>query len=274
MAGCSKDKATETIGAESARFTTTISNTRAHDTSWDDGDIVGIMVTQENTLVSRYRYNNQYNVDATNSTITNATDADLIYYPADGSVVHFYAYYPYNSQLSEVDQSYPIDISDQSEPKDIDFMEASTRNTEGYTIISSSVELTFSHRMAKLSMTLVAGDAVDLSDITAVKLVGFYDSATYNFVLNEFEGSSIKEISLTPYKDATSGIYSAILIPENAASHMVYFTTPNGDVPLDLTNYTLESGKHHSLTVTVSQTEATYDENEINNWETEYEGEL
>ncbi len=255
-----------------ASFTSSIEATRVSGTEWESGDQIGIMATSNNSILEEYRYNNCHNVsftDPSQGIFTAASQADQIYYSLDeADCIDFYAYYPYSATLEASEESYPISVADQSEPRKIDFMEASTRSdqSEGYNKNSGTVPLDFSRNMAKITLILKAGDGVELSDISAIAFEGFYTSATYDFVANafvEFDGNSV---SITPY-DAGNDTYSAILIPENAASHMVYFTTPHGEISIDLTEYTLTRGHHLGFTVTVSQTAATYEQNTINSWD-------
>lgn len=252
-----------------ATFSSSIT-TRVSGTEWEEGDEVGIMVTSENTLLNSYHYNNHHTVSFTDpeqGIFTPATDLDQIYFSVEEDVyVDFYAYYPYSERLVEEEQSYPIDIVDQTSPKAIDFMEASTFGGDSYNKNSGTVELAFSRNMAKISMTLKAGTGLSLSDISAVRLEGFYTTATYDFPTNSFTALGGDSTDITPYS-AGDNSYSAIVIPENSASQMVYFTTPHGDVPLDLSSYTLAKGEHLSFTVTVSQTVATHSTNPINGWD-------
>lgn len=255
-----------------ASFTSSIEATRVSGTEWESGDQVGIMVTSSNSILGDYRYNNCHNVSFTEPSqgiFTAASAADQIYYSLDESdYIDFYAYYPYSATLESSDQSYPISVADQSEPRKIDFMEASTRSdgSDGYNKNSGTVPLDFSRNMAKITLILKAGDGVELSDISAITFEGFYTSATYDFPTNTFVEFGGNSVSITPY-DAGNDTYSAILIPENAANHKVYFATPHGEISIDLTEYTLTRGHHLGFTVTVSQTAATYEQNTINDWD-------
>lgn len=271
MAGCTKDEATNPEENLAAAFSSSIAETRVSGTSWESSDQIGIMVTSDNDLADGYQYNNRHDVTFTNAkqgTFVPASDLDQIYYSLDEDErVDFYAYYPYKSSLSASSQTYSISVTNQATPRNIDFMEASTRDdgNDGYNKNSGTVALEFSRNMAKITLTLKAGDGLALSDISAVRFSGFYTSGTYYFPTNSFRSVSGNSTSFTPYGSGSS--YSAILLPRNATSHMVYFTTPNGDVPLDLSSYSLSAGRHLYFTVTVSQTEATLVSNDIIGWD-------
>ncbi len=268
VAGCTKESSRGANDGIAPSFTSSIS-TRANGTEWESGDQVGIIVTFDNAMLEEYRYNNLYNVSFTDpeqGELTADSADDKIYYPIDEEqYVDFYAYYPYSASVTAANESYAVSIADQSSPKAIDFMEASTRDSGGYNKYNQSVPLTFSRNMAKISLQLKAGEQVDLSEITAVRLEGFYTSATYALTTNSFGNLAGEDVAITPYIEGEN-LYSAILIPENATSHIIYFTSSLGDMPLDLSSYTLEKGEHSYFTVTVNRSEASYQVNKIADW--------
>ncbi len=269
MAGCTTESESSSTESLAASFTSAI--TRVSGVEWESGDQIGIMVTSNNVALENYRYNNLHNVtftDPEQGVFTPDTEADRIYFSVDASVVlHFYAYYPYSAELVEEEESYPIDVTDQSVPKKIDFMEASTRDTEGYNKEDDTVVLNFTRNMSKLTLSLVAGSGLELSDITKVWAEGYYTTATYDFVNNIFGDFAGEDYALELY-DEGSNVYSAILIPENyAGERMIYFTTANGDIPLDLSAYDLTRGENRVFTVKVSQSVATYVGNSKEDWD-------
>ncbi len=272
VVSCSKDSATTKIEFSSVpvMFVSSITETRASGTEWDGDDVIGIMVTKDGSFVSDYRYNNKHNVvigsDAEQCTFDAESLLDQLYYSVDEDyTIDFYGYYPYSADIVEADMSYPIDVADQTSPEDIDFMDAVTE--VGYSKSSDMVSLTFGHRMAKISLELKAGVGIDdVSEITAVRMEGFYTTANYDFTSFSFVDLGGESVAITPLKDATTGVYSAILIPSNAATHKIYFTTTDGDVALDITTEQLVSGQHSYYTVTVNRTFPTYETNIINGW--------
>lgn len=273
VTSCAKDDSSGGSDSLAVSFTTSISS-RVSGTEWETGDMIGIMVTSNNSILTDYRYNNLHNVtftDPKQGIFTAATELDQIYYSVDESVmIDFYAYYPYSDELVAEDECYPIDITDQSTPTKIDFMEASTLGSGGYNKLSDDVALEFSRNMSKITLILNPNDGVELSDITAVRLEGFSTEAIYDFTTNKFRDfSGYDTDTITPYY-VGENTYSAIVIPEEATNHKVYFETKNyGDIPLDITDskFDLDKGEHISLTVKISQTAASYTENDIYGWE-------
>ncbi len=269
VVGCAKEEQSGGGDSLAASFTSSIT-TRVSGTQWDEGDQIGVMVTTGSEPHANYRYNNLYDVSFTDpkqGLFSAHSMVDQIYFSVDeADYIHFYAYYPYNADLVESELSYPVSVVDQSKPKLLDFMEASTASTEGYNKDSGTVALNFTRNMSKITLKLKAGTGLELSDITAVRYAGFSNSATYDFPTNTFGSLAGSDVEITPL-DEGDNIYSAILIPENTAKHTIYFTIKNGErVPLDLSEYTLSKGDHYYFTVTVSQTEASSELNGIVGW--------
>ncbi len=273
MAGCTNDDSSSSDSLE-ASFSSAI--TRVSGVEWEDGDQIGVMVTSDNQLLGTYRYNNLYNVtftDPTEGIFTADSNEDKIYFSMDEEeYIHFYAYYPYSTDLVEAEESYTIDITDQSVPKKIDFMEASTRDGDfvGYNKSNNgAVALNFSRNMAKITLELTAGDGVTLSDITRVRALGYYSEGIYSFASNAFTPDEGNVVGFNFYKESETR-YSAIMIPaqyEDGVNQRIYFDTPYGDVPLDMSAYDLERGVNKLYNVKVSQTEATCEGNEIYDWQ-------
>ncbi|MFR9652068.1 MAG: fimbrillin family protein [Rikenellaceae bacterium] len=271
VAGCSSEQegTTTSTGSDgSAIFSTTIS--RVGDTQWESGDQVGLMVTKDNAIydAATYKYNALYDAAPDGSLTPNAGDPDnKFYYPLDGTDLDFYAYYPYSELLNATDESYPIDLSDQSIPTKLDFMEASTRgNGVTYSKSNPNVSLTFNRRMAKLTFIVEAGEQVELSNITSISMEGFYTEASYSMSENSFELID-NVMSITPYEGASS-TYSALLIPmeeangdaitEHESPCVIFYTDLgvecNDTVTWVLGDYDiiLKAGQHNIYTVRIN----------------------
>lgn len=291
MVGCQKEGGVEETpnqgDAKVVSFSSQIA-TRASGTDWESGDVVGIMVTRDNAIMEDYKYNAMHNVDVSNGTTLCSFNPEslehTLYYPIDSTeTIDFYGYYPYLATLSIDDQTYPIDVVDQSEPTTLDFMEASTILTkpEGYSSSSEeAVTLSFTRRMSKLTFVITAGDGLELEDITAITLKGFYTTADYDFPTNEFTNIAT-EVDITPYQNSDD-TYSAIVIPTKDSdqevytptSHTIVFTTTSGDVEWDITDVDLNAGAHRIYNVTVASTPLVSGGNEISEWDEEDGGSL
>lgn len=262
-----------------ATFTSAI--TRASGEAWEDGDKVGIVVTDTSQPLSGYKFNALYNVDASTSEFSADTELDKFYYPMDGSSVHFYAYYPHSTAVNATEASYPVNTAVQSVPKSLDLMEASTKGGDGYSKASGAVALQFNRRMTKLTFTLKAGASVDLADISTISLEGFYTTASYDFASNSFKTVG-GVASITPFAETTANTYSAILIPTHdgdvaVTAHstpQVKFVMADGSIIYwALDGETLKAGDNNSYNVTIAQLEVTTT-SDISPWNPEAEDDL
>lgn len=125
-------------------------SSRAYDATWESGDEIGVFMVEAGTYTI---VEGQQNIKYTYSTNSGFTSKTPIYFPANGSTVDFIAYYPYQETIDQ--DGPPIDISDQSSQKDIDFMyaQALSRNKN-----TPKINLVFSHKLAKIEVKLEQGD--------------------------------------------------------------------------------------------------------------------
>lgn len=259
LSSCSKQEGQQTVQRVGATFTSGISS-RAYDRTWEQGDQVGIYMvnydqtTGEATPEQQY-CNTLHTIRSTGEAARLSSDSTM-YYPIDGSEVGFYAYYPYTDQISE-DHKYTINVSDQSVPSRIDFMESS--GNTGYSKTSSEVSLVFVHSMAMLSFDISMGTGMEnevVEDIT-VSISGIPTVADYDFATNEFQDLRESSTSFAPYTLSEGKSYNAILfpmtLPEGAT---VTFHTSVGPLDWDVEGLDLHFGQNYSCPVTLNRTEA------------------
>lgn len=262
MSSCSEsEQGREVVGDLKATFSSSVVS-RVYDTSWEDGDEVGIVVLDEGLVVSSsHPFNARHEVSSSGE-FTPYDNANTIYYSVDPNErINFYAYYPYSESLSTL--NYAVDVADQSVPTEIDFMEAYSDG--GYNCYSGTVAFTLFRRLSKFTIKLIAGEGFDdLSCVTSVRFEGFYTTADYSFESRLFSNLAKIE-SISPYNEESSYIYSAILIPTDAGSYSmgadnrVVITTTLGEVIWELYDtendtdlgIELKAGSEHTYNVTI-----------------------
>ncbi|MFI3269749.1 MAG: fimbrillin family protein [Rikenellaceae bacterium] len=291
LAGCSKETGDTSGRIEGAATFTSSIVTRVTADEWESGDQVGIFVTDaegddlyNNTnSVDIYKYNALYNVDEATGDFSADTALDVHYYPVDGTALNFYAYYPYCSTLDVADNLYAVDITEQSTPKLIDLMEATTKeDLTTYTKDDYSVEFTFNRKMSKITFEIVAGTGMDLTQITSIELTGVYTTANYELANNTFSSFGGETTGFAPYTEVAANTYSAILIPTHSADgvdtiagaytsgeiifHTTYGVESNDTFTWALDSETFNMGKNHIYTIKVNRTAAEFETNVINDW--------
>lgn len=158
----------------------TPNSTRTSETVFNVGDQIGVyMVYAGEFLLEEGNYaTNQLYVAQENGVLT--ADFPIRW---SGSALNFFAYYPYSpTPIPDVRRYAFTANQDQSTPEAYaksDFMAASNLNVG---VTGESVPLVFEHKLAKIVVNIVKGNAdVDLSK-AKVKILGTINKATVNLV--------------------------------------------------------------------------------------------
>ena len=238
MASCSSDEnGLDTAnGRVAVEFSANVgvTQTRAIDQKWSTTDAIGIfMVKQTAALmqdnISQKAENIRYIVDGT---ITNGFKADgtTIYYPMNGDLVDFYAYYPQGTVTNNAtsgNYEYALNVANQSEQEKLDFMYS--KNVKGRSKTSKEVALSFYHQLCKVKLTVVVGNGVgddDLKNLT-VKVNSQNTTATFDLTAGTVEESSTAA-DITLNKQSDVYVYEAILLPSTDTSRIFEFNLNNG----------------------------------------------
>lgn len=181
-------------------------NSRAHDTSWEANDVIGLFM-----LTSSDKNVTERNIPY----ITSKGDGYFvsqntpIYYPEDNSTVDFIAYYPYNEETSEY-TSYTIDLSNQTRQNAIDLMTAV--NLTGRNQTSPQGNLQFKHLLSKLVLNLKSTSGNSLKGLKA-SISGLKVKGTANLAEGTITPSGeTTTFSLYINEEATQA--EAILLPQ------------------------------------------------------------
>lgn len=184
-------------------ISTTRGITRAHDTSWDDNNEIGVFTTVAGSGSSSenpYQITNSGSQADSNIKYVIATGGNTydgtkeepqrydykgftasdgaIYLPADGSDVDVYAYYPWTSGVSAsspLSCTIPTDQTLENQ-KAADVLMAKALSSESVIDIDhTTAKLLFHHILSKVIIKVIAGvgySAADLSGRTSVKIQG------------------------------------------------------------------------------------------------------
>lgn len=204
------------------RFKSTISkaedaypNSRASNAIWSKNDAIGIyMIKSDGKIPGDILSENKRYITESESKagyFTPANDNEAIAYPEDYSNVDFVAYYPYKESL--IDHQYPIDISNQILPEDIDFL--FSNDTKKMNRGNSDVPLQFNHMLSKIVFTISADESIDLSGL-AIKIKGTKTKGSFDLAKSDLlaDDNSVKDILANVSTDGKTA--EAILIPEES----------------------------------------------------------
>lgn len=255
MVSCSSDESLIQNPVDNViTFTTNV--TRASGTAWDANDKIGVyQLTENGGLSASGEGQNRTYMTVDKATFVPASTSDALTYPKDGSKVKFVAYYPYQAGLQS-DMLYTVNIADQQTPSNIDFMYAPLTNAYS----SGSPVLTFSHKLAQVSVTLTSTDGKDLSDVKVV-LQQVPTTVRYDVLNGAFKepASSMADVQMYHASGTTTSTFTAFLIPGTYADGVKMVISDGATVskPVTLTKgeaavTTFTSGNNYTFTAKVS----------------------
>ncbi len=232
--GCTKDVDVDSVGTP-LTITSNIA-TRAEKTGWENGDAIGVNVTTTTPVT------NEKFTTTGNGVFTSETK---IYLPTSDAVTLF-AYYPYVDDAAKI-TAYPIDLI--ADPIDL----LSVKKT-GVTASTADVDLTFEHKLSKISLEIEAGNELTPADLEDLKVIisGTKTTATFDLEGNTVaDQNTPADITLTTAADGLTS--SAIIIPQSLEDVTLDFATKScGTFSASLTNTTFAVGTEYTYKVTIN----------------------
>lgn len=255
-----------------AEITATIGDsgmTRAGDTSWTEGDKIGITTTFGAGMKP-----------SVNILYTTAKGDGVF----EGEVIYIYnpmslsAYYPFSDEVgtarSTIEASTDADYQTKENHPKIDFLYASKT---GITTDDPKVKLTFSHQMSKLTLIFVNGSGMEVSKIASyqidgLKLDGVFDTSTGECAAKST--TNPRALSIVPDEGSVKNevaLPSLILFPQ-AAEAVTLTITDNDEQTykcnLTFDNNRIEFGNNYQFTIKVNKSGLTVDQSTISEWVT------
>jgi hypothetical protein len=238
----------------------TMVQTRVDGSGWATGDPIGVyMVANTTNTIAESAENIQYiakGAGSGNIDFNVVTAEKTIYYPVTTpNKVDFIAYHPYQPTLTN--WMYKVDVTTQTSQTVIDLLWAKANNGGGgYTkTTSAAVPLNFTHRLAKLYLTVSAGNGVTSLNGLQVSINGTNTKADCDIKTGALINESTPA-NIIPLKNASAYQYEAILLPANlGASHTVTFTIGNDVYTWKISDSiaTLVSGKKYNYAITLNK---------------------
>lgn len=270
LAACNNDN-NDVDEPVAAQITATIGKnalTRASETSWANGDTIGI------TMSGRYT-NMKYITESENGEFTGAT----MYFKNKTEPVTITAYYPYTGTEGQtpavIEASTSVGHQTPEEQPKFDFLYAVKENVTG---AEPNVNLAFSHRMSKLTLIFQEGNSgTDISKLTSYTIDGLKLEGTFNpstGVCAAKADAAAAPLSVTlPEGTVTNGeaLPSLIVFPQTVGKvTMRLHDSQNQDYACEL-NFGTDSivaGNNYLYTIKVSKTGLSVNAS-ITNWKPE-----
>lgn len=265
-----------------AKFTGVVnsgSQTRLSDDKWGEGDAIGIyaFLSPEE---EEGEYSDIFDGNANLKFVTSDGEGNFtstsgeIYFPTEGTL-DFIAYYPYKKDINN--NTYPIDISNQSNFGDIDLL-YSNNATGVSNEEANDITLEFNHILSKLRIEISSGANIESLEGLSVSIAGVVIEGTFNLLskeigLNDESKGDIKPIIKA---EGEKQIITALLIPgQDLANTTITFNVAGHTIPWTPSEKILESGKEHQYKIKLSATDATViGSATINGWKPEEEGDI
>lgn len=230
--------------------------TRATETAFEDGDKIGLFVVNRNAdgSAAPLKPSGNYvdNMLYTYSTTWNA--ATTIYWKDEVTHADFYMYHPYSQTVASVD-AMPFDVTaDQSNVAAYKASDLIVGSTLDVRPTASVVNIPARHVMSQVEIKLKAGDGFTDSSLAAsnvsVRMNNLVCSATISLGTSDITAGRTAG-SVIPYKDGD--VYRAIVVPQTVTSSNFITVIVDGNEYNLSKTITFVSGKHHTLTVTLSK---------------------
>lgn len=183
--------------------------TRAAETSWTDGDCIGV------TVVSGSEINIQYQQSGTSGTFTVVNEDDAIYMKGSTGVT-LNAYYPYTGENGTSPGVIAVNTGSANQTSvtqpNIDFLFATAQGSR----TNPAVDFRFDHKMSKLIFVFLADEGVTLSGIkytlAGLSLNGTFDTGTGNTLA----GTSTTDLTMNVALPGSGSMASSlILLPQD-----------------------------------------------------------
>lgn len=212
LASCSSENdGPVTPGSSDApRFSATISasQSRAFDTTWENGDAIGISCVTDGKTYTNVAYSTTG--DGNFNIVTPGTE---IYYP-DNNEVTFTGYYPYTANTA----SYGADTWNQANQKSFDFLWAQATGKKS----APNVAFSFAHKMAKVNITIKKGADVSFEEVKAavLSLEGFRHEGSFNVA--DGSATATGNASIFDFANAATDDHNAPLKVDETAETVTY----------------------------------------------------
>lgn len=241
-------------GNGKAQFTSSIGGTpttRVTGNTWDSKDAIGVFMKQGTGLSNVLASNKKYTTEGNGN--FSGDGSEVINYPDTGSV-DFIAYYPYTTNLSGT--TLPVSVATQTNLSAIDVLYSN--NATGLSKTSGTTNLNFAHKLAKIELTVKAGNGVADVNGLSVAYKNVNTTASLDLATGTLSGAAApKDVTAKITAKAPGQFVEAILLPGDYSAKTVVFTLASGTYTWTLpASTTFDVNKKYTFDITL-QTSST-----------------
>lgn len=242
-------------------------SSRATNSSWGNGDKIGITMIGQNS--TRYS-NKKYTTEKGDGKFTGAT----MYFENKKDALTITAYYPFtgneNVSPDPIKVSTTADCQTAEKQREFDFLYAKEENVTG---ADPNVNLKFSHKMSKLTLTFKNGDDTDVSLITSYTIEGLAHNGTFNPMTGECipdPDSSPEVLTMKPTVEDGKSLPSLLLLPQSCGDVKLKINDSQIQeyvCSLNFEDSCIKEGYHYQFDITVNKKSLTVNNHSITNWD-------
>lgn len=261
MAGCSKND--DVIVPDEGLMQITAlhpSATRATATGFEDGDKIGVYVTDyAGEVASPLQISGNWanNVEATYDGTSWSLSKNIFW---SDNKMDVYGYYPYMTPTSIELQPFAVALDQSTEGVDgelggyeaSDFLWA---KTSGVTKSNGNVALAFKHRCSKLIVKLVKGEDYDGDFPSSAELFihNVVPTATIDFTTGAVVKDVFGEPTTIKARKVDNGTYEAIIIPQRVTSRRPFIELIANNISYLLEDtFYFKAGTQHTISLTIN----------------------
>lgn len=244
--------------------------TKQLNSSWEENDAIGVFMIQNETLINEET--NKKFITSGDGNFFNDGEDNEMHYP-NNSTVDFIAYYPYSDQLL-TDYIYPINVTDQSNPSNIDFLYSDNAKQHS---VGNIPYLNFHHILSKLKVIVKAGKEVESLSNLKLSISNVNTLATYNLLSKDFtiNTNNAEQITFNNISHTEKQIIAeAILLPSDKRDReLIFKLNVNNEVKMfrwNMSHMEFKSGYQNTISFILDNEEDNnlqFEGNTINPWE-------
>ena len=233
------------------------SQSRATDDSFENGDKVGLYVSNyANGTPSTLKTTGNHvdNAMFTNNSSTWGSNEQL-YWKDNTTSADFYAYYPYQAEISDVNECQFSVLENQSTIENLQASFFLWGKVEGQTPTESPISIETNHLMSSLRIYLEFDEAMTEEEKEIYNIRDIRISAKTNATINLADGTVTatgSKSKITPFDEVDC--YRIILVPQENISISLYAYDTEYTLDSDIT---LQPNTHHKLTVSIQKDKLT-----------------
>ena len=233
---CKEDSINVDTGLD-GRITIAPLLTRVTDTSFENGDRIGLMI-----LIGDERFSENSPMEYSDGIFS----GNLTWYENTGTSSEFFAYHPYNE--AGIPTSFSVS-SDQSDgPSDSDLIIGTKSNVKP---TAESVQMTFRHVLSKITVKMTNRTG---SDIKSLSFEGAKNIADVDIFTSRVSVSESSEAAgIKAFESEKNQYYTAIFIPQKVTLTLSVVTSDSKEYAIELEPMTLLQGKQYEVTARLSE---------------------